>query len=40
VPSAEILLTGSLPSGHDPAKICNEKKDKIKRIKSFFIKKL
>jgi len=40
VPSAEILLTGSLPSGQDPAKLCIEKKDRIKRRESFLIGRL
>ena len=40
VPSAEILLTGSLPSGQDPAKLKAEKKDRIKSRNSFFINKL
>ena len=37
VPSAEILFTGSLPSGHPAAKPCIEKKDRIKSRNSFFI---
>jgi hypothetical protein len=37
VPSAEILLTGSLPSGHEPAKLCIEKSDKAKIRSRFFI---
>jgi hypothetical protein len=37
VPSAEMLFTGSLPSGHEPAKLWAEKKDRIKSRKSFFI---
>jgi len=37
VPSAEILLTGSLPSGHELAKLLAEKKDRIKSRSSFFI---
>ena len=36
VPSAEILLTGSLPSGHDPEKLWDDKKDRIKSRNSFF----
>jgi hypothetical protein len=38
VPSAEILLTGSLPSGQDPAILCAERKERIKIRNSFFIK--
>ena len=38
VPSAEILLTGSLPSGHEPAKLFIEKSDKTKSRSKFFIK--
>jgi hypothetical protein len=30
-------LTGSLPSGHDPAKLWTDKKDRIKSRSSFFI---
>jgi hypothetical protein len=37
VPSAEILLTGSLPSGQDPAILCAERKERIKIRNSFFI---
>ena len=38
VPSAETLFTGSLPSGHDPAKLWTEKNDRVKSKSIFFIK--
>jgi hypothetical protein len=31
-------LTGSLPSGHEPAKLCIEKSDETKIRSRFFIK--
>ena len=37
MPSSEILLTGSLPSGHDEAYPWIENKDNTKKINIFFI---
>jgi hypothetical protein len=37
LPSSEMLLTDSLTSGHEPAKLWAEKKDRIKSRNSFFI---
>jgi hypothetical protein len=33
-----MLLTGSLPSGHEPAKLCIDKNDKTKIRSRLFIK--
>jgi len=40
VPSSEILLTGSLPSGHPLAKLCIEKSDKAKIRRNSVLRKV